>query len=79
MRDRLTTIAADVSKLVYALEGNGAGDTEESLFERVQKFAGDGPKAEDKPARVSAPPRAGRSKRPRVSDRLASLRNQTRN
>jgi hypothetical protein len=78
LREKLNDIASDVSRLVYALDGNTALDSEESLFDRVQKFA-DGapaaPKAEDKPARVSAPPKAGRSKKARVSPSLSALRN----
>lgn len=78
LRDRLHDIASDVSRLVYALDGNASLDSEESLFDRVQKFA-DGapaapPKAEDKPVRVSAP-KTPRSKKPRVSPSLSALRN----
>jgi hypothetical protein len=82
LRERLNDIASDVSRLVYALDGNAALDSEESLFDRVQKFAGDIPtppatpaKAPaEKPLRVSAPPKSGRSKKTQVSDRLSALR-----
>ena len=77
LREKLNDIASDVSRLVYALDGNAALDSEESLFDRVQKFAGDvhavasapvvntpaPAKSDDKPVRVSAPPKAGRSKK----------------
>ena len=39
LREKLNDIASDVSRLVYALDGNAALDSEESLFDRVQKFA----------------------------------------
>ena len=38
LREKLNDIASDVSRLVYALEGNGPVDEEESLFDRVQQF-----------------------------------------
>lgn len=81
MREHLNDIASDVSRLVYVLDGNTAIDSEESLFERVQKFAGDTAPAkpaapvEDKPARVSAPPKAGRSKKTGRVTGLSALRN----
>lgn len=68
LRERLNDIASDVSKLVYALEG-GLPDTEESLFERVQKFAD--------PAQAEPAPVRGPNARPPegpVSDRLKALR-----
>jgi chromosome segregation ATPase len=101
LRDKLNDIASDVSRLVYALDGNAALDSEESLFDRVQKFAGGdtgtapaipvstagkesamnapaipalSTKASDKPNRVSAPPKAGRSKKTAIADRLTALR-----
>jgi predicted nucleic acid-binding Zn-ribbon protein len=42
LREKLNDIASDVSRIVYALDGNAALDSEESLFDRVQKFAGGG-------------------------------------
>lgn len=72
LRERLNDIASDVSKLVYALEGNGPADEEESLTARMQKFVD----AED-----SAPPVLGPNARrgttpegQAVSDRLKALR-----
>lgn len=70
LRERLNDIASDVSRLVYALDGNGPPDSEESLFDRVQKFAG------DDLASVGAPVRSGLEKAQgnAVSDRLKALK-----
>ncbi len=75
LRERLNDIASDVSKLVYALEGNGPLDPEESsLASRMQKFVD----AED--AATAAPvrgPNARKGTAPEgqaVSDRLKALR-----
>jgi chromosome segregation ATPase len=83
MREKLNDIASDVSRLVYALEGNGPVDTEESLFDRVQRFADDGKKLEEFPvqsalkAKQSGTAPAGEGS---VSDRMAALRDiQSRN
>lgn len=67
LRERLNDIAADVSRLVYAVEGSEAPE-EESLFDRVQRFAADGDDA--LPGSEPEPPEP----RNRVSDRLAALR-----
>ena len=40
MRDRLGKIASLVSRLVYAVDSDPAYGPEDSLFERIQKFAG---------------------------------------
>ncbi|HEY9011455.1 MAG TPA: hypothetical protein VIN06_10585 [Devosia sp.] len=75
MREKLNDIAADVSRLIYALEGNGPVDSEESLFDRVQRFADDGKKLEEFPvqsalkAKQTANADAGA-----VSERMAALR-----
>lgn len=73
LRERLNDIASDVSRIVYALEGNGFQDNEESLFDRVQKFATE---AELEPAHAEA--YRGPNPRPAdehaVSDRLKALR-----
>lgn len=75
LRQKLNDIASDVSRLVYTLDGEGTSDTEESLFDRVQKFAAETTaKPDDRPVRVSAPPRPGRSRKSPVADRLAALR-----
>jgi chromosome segregation ATPase len=75
LREKLNDIATDVSRLVYAMEGNGLPDSEESLFDRVQRYADDGMKVEEFPVRKAlekkqaAPAGAGN-----VSDRLSALR-----
>ena len=70
LRERLNDIASDVSRLVYALEGNGLPDSEESLFDRVSKFAD---MAEEKgPTPVRGP--NARPPEGAVSDRLKALR-----
>ena len=54
LREKLNDIASDVSRIVYTLDGNAALDSEESLFDRVQKFAG-GDTGTAPPIPVSAP------------------------
>ena len=67
LREKLNDIASEVSRLVYAVEGE-APDTDDTLLERVQKYTD-----EDlsKPAESRAPEPVGQSA---VSDRLAALR-----
>jgi chromosome segregation ATPase len=71
LRGRLTRIAANVSRLVYADQSEAApGGEEESLFERVQRFADDGKTVELMPVKpAGAPKRKGK-----VSDRMAAMR-----
>lgn len=70
LRERLNDIASDVSRIVYALDGNGMPENEESLFDRVQKFV-DGDPAET----PAVTPRPAREENPHaVSDRLKALR-----
>jgi chromosome segregation ATPase len=69
LRERLNDIASDVSRLVYALEGNGLPDSEESLVSIVEKFAEPAP---DYPAPVRGP--NARPPEGAVSDRLKALR-----
>jgi chromosome segregation ATPase len=69
LRERLNDIASDVSRLVYALEGNGLPDSEESLASIVEKFAD--PKDEE-PTPVRGP--NARPPEGTVSDRLKALR-----
>jgi len=71
LRERLNDIASNVSRLIYAVDNNGPADSEESLFDRVQRFADDGLEMEEIP--VKAPRRGGR-KSGAVSDRMAALR-----
>jgi hypothetical protein len=71
LRERLNDIASDVSRLVYAVEGNDFTATEESLFDRVQRFAEDGLEAEN----AAGDEPAGKAREGgKVSDRLAALR-----
>jgi chromosome segregation ATPase len=85
LRERLNGIAANVSRLVYAIDNSDAPDPEESLFDRVQRFADDGLGTEETPVAgpiplrpvagtaVSAAP-ANRPRRATVLDRMAALR-----
>ncbi len=75
LREKLNDIAADVSRLVYAVEGNGPVDTEESLFDRVQRFADDGLGVDERPVTVRRQPdRPTPAGDGPVSDRMAALR-----
>ncbi len=47
LRERLNDIAADVSRLVYSVEEELEDPASQSLFERVQKFAGDDSQADE--------------------------------
>jgi chromosome segregation ATPase len=69
LREKLNDIAASVSRLVYAVDTDSkpTSAAEESLFDRVQRFADDGEGAEVMPA----PANNGRGK---VSDRLQALK-----
>jgi hypothetical protein len=73
LREKLNDIASEVSRLVYAVEGE-APDRDDTLLERVQKYTD-----EDlsKPTEARQPEPVGQSA---VSDRLAALRDiQSRN
>jgi chromosome segregation ATPase len=76
LREKLNDIASEVSRLVYAVEGE-VPDTDDTLLERVQKYPGD----DLAPARAHeqrAPEPVGQGSA--VSDRLAALRDiQSRN
>jgi len=77
LRERLNDIASEVSRLVYAVDTHSSTDPEESLFDRVQRFADDGLKVENFPVRNGAIPRApanGNGGTTSVSDRMAALR-----
>lgn len=69
LREKLNDIAASVSRLVYAVEHDApvTAQPEESLFDRVQRFADDGEGLEVLPV-----PEAGQGGR--VSERLAALK-----
>ena len=67
MRERLNDIAASVSRLVYAVDTEAApARDEESLFDRVQRFADDSEPVAEKPANGE--------RRGSVTDRMAALR-----
>ncbi|SEQ12209.1 hypothetical protein SAMN05428969_2073 [Devosia sp. YR412] len=72
LRERLNDIAASVSRLVYAVdtENPPARPEEESLFDRVQRFADDGVSSDVLPVKPAKGERKGGS----VSDRMAALR-----
>lgn len=72
LRDRLNDIAAGVSRLVYAAESEkpAVAGPEESLFDRVQRFAADGKTTEELPKQ----PPPGKRKGGSVTDRMAALR-----
>lgn len=71
LREKLSDIAATVSRLVYAADTDTpvAHNEEESLFDRVQRFADDG---EGRDAMIAEP--AVNERRGSVSDRMAALR-----
>jgi chromosome segregation ATPase len=83
LRERLNDVASDVSRLVYAVDSRGAPDPDESLFDRVQRFADDGKQVDTmpvhngpapRPANGSTPPPANRTNGGSVTDRMAALR-----
>jgi hypothetical protein len=67
LREKLNDIASEVSRLVYAVEGEPA-DSDETLLQRVQKYSDEDLTA-PQPSRTPEP--VGQSA---VSDRLAALR-----
>ena len=70
LRERLNDIAANVARLVYAAESDApAAVSEESLFDRVQRFADDGEQVETLPLA----PNTNKRKRGSVSDRMTAL------
>jgi DNA repair exonuclease SbcCD ATPase subunit len=72
LREKLNDIAASVSRLVYAVdtETSVQGAAEESLFDRVQRFADDGEGSDALPAK----PARGERKSGSVTDRMTALR-----
>lgn len=70
LRARLSDIAARVSRVVYAADHQApvAASQEESLFDRVQRFADDGEKLE------MLPKAKGGKRRSSVADRLTALK-----
>src|SRR5690606_8421498 len=79
LREKLNDIATEVSRLVYAVEGNGLPDSEESLFDRVQRYADDGMKLEEFPVKAALQSKQNAAVTAQgngndVSDRLTALR-----
>jgi DNA repair exonuclease SbcCD ATPase subunit len=71
LREKLNDIAASVSRLVYAVDTETAvPSAEESLFDRVQRFADDGESSDALPVQPAKGSRKGGS----VTDRMAALR-----
>lgn len=71
LRERLGEVASDVSRIVYTLDDEPAApEVEESLFDRVQRFADDSAEVEPLPM----PPPASAKPRGRVSNRMAAVR-----
>ncbi len=69
LRERLNDIASEVSRLVYAVDGEVAPAEEESLFDRIRKFADDD---FAEPEMAEAP--GDSTRRSVLSDRMAALR-----
>jgi chromosome segregation ATPase len=84
LRERLNDIASDVSRLVYAVDSRTTPDAEESLFDRVRRFADDGTRVDVTPVNVGQAARLPAVAGPKsvvlrstggvVSDRMAALR-----
>lgn len=70
LRERLNDIAADVSRLVYEADGEAA--PEESLFDKVRKYATDGLDFED--IGVDRTAQVTPSRKGTLADRMAALR-----
>ncbi|QDZ11333.1 hypothetical protein [Devosia ginsengisoli] len=72
LREKLNDIAASVSRLVYAVDNETpvVASNEESLFDRVQRFADDGEGEDALPVKPARGERKGGS----VTDRMAALR-----
>ena len=62
-------IAASVSRLVYAVDTEAPVSPDESLFDRVQRFADDGEGSDALPSKPVPGERRGS-----VSDRMAALK-----
>ncbi len=75
LRERLNDIASNVSRLVYAVESDTKvlNANEESLFDRVQRFADDGVKLDAMPVSAKLPPTPANTAG-KVSERMTALR-----
>ena len=74
LRERLSIIASDVSRIVYTLDDDepASPPVEESLFDRVQRFADDSAQVEPLP--LPKPAARAMKSRGRVSTRMAAVR-----
>lgn len=72
LREKLNDIASEVSRLVYAVDGDPVPDMDESLFDRVKKYAGDGLAAGD--VATAPSPAKGAVRRGSLTDRMMALR-----
>ena len=70
LREKLNDIASEVSRLVYAVEGE-VPDSDESLLERVHKYTDDMALSSERIVEPRVPEPVGASA---VSDRMAALR-----
>jgi len=76
LRDQLGEIATSVSHLIYTSDSDASRDAEESLFDRIRKFAGDSLESEALPKAPSTIKTTTQSPAaPSVSDRMAAFRN----
>ena len=75
LRERLNDIASEVSRLVYAVDGDTAPSEDESLFDKVRKFADDDFSEPDIADAAPQPQGNGNaSRRGSLADRMAALR-----
>jgi chromosome segregation ATPase len=72
LREKLNDIASEVSRLVYAVEGEAPPDDDETLLERVQKYSDETALSSERIVEPRAPEPVGSGSA--VSDRLAALR-----
>jgi chromosome segregation ATPase len=74
LRERLGDIASEVSRLVYVADaGPAAVEAEESLFDKVQKFADDGRATEEFTVQTKGRKPSGKGAPGKVSARMTAL------
>jgi DNA repair exonuclease SbcCD ATPase subunit len=69
LRERLNDIAGEVSRLIYQVDSDAPAGSDESLFEKVRKFAGDSIDPAETGTSGLTAPRKGE-----VSERMVALR-----
>jgi chromosome segregation ATPase len=72
LREKLNDIASEVSRLVYAVEGEAPPDGDETLLERVQKYSDETALSSERIVEPRTPEPVGSGSA--VSDRMAALR-----